>query len=142
MAKWLIKTSLLMLLLNSCSATWHLNKAIKKDPTILEKDTVTVVDTVVTAPVEIKDTMVLEDRDTIVVVKDRLKLQLVRSFDTIAVEAECASDTIISTIEVPVEKIVYVKKKSLSQQIKDYLLAAMFIVSVYLVIKIYKEFNA
>lgn len=131
-----------MLLLNSCSATWHLNKAIKKDPTILEKDTVTVVDTVVTAPVQIKDTMVLEDRDTIVVVKDRLKLQLVRSFDTIAVEAECASDTIISTIEVPVEKIVYVKKKSLSQQIKDYLLAAMFIVSVYLVIKIYKEFNA
>lgn len=142
MTKWLIKTSLLMLLLNSCSATWHLNKAIKKDPTILEKDTVTVVDTVVTAPVQIKDTMVLEDRDTIVVVKDRLKLQLVRSFDTIAVEAECASDTIISTIEVPVEKIVYVKKKSLSQQIKDYLLAAMFIVSVYLVIKIYKEFNA
>ena len=98
--------------------------------------------TVVTAPVQIQDTMILESHDTIAVVKDRLKLQLVRSFDTIAVEAECASDTIITTIQVPYEKIVYVKKKSLSQQIKDYLLAAMFIVSVYLVIKIYKEFNA
>jgi len=129
-------------LLQSCSATWPLNRAIKKDPTILETDTVTVVDTVVTAPVQIQDTMILESHDTIVVVKDRLKLQLVRSFDTIAVEAECASDTIITTIQVPYEKIVYVKKKSLSQQIKDYLLAAMFIVSVYLVIKIYKEFNA
>lgn len=132
----------MIVLLQSCSATWHLNRAIKKDPTILETDTVTVVDTVVTAPVQIQDTMILESHDTIVVVKDRLKLQLVRSFDTIAVEAECASDTIITTIQVPYEKIVYVKKKSLSQQIKDYLLAAMFIVSVYLVIKIYKEFNA
>ena len=132
----------MIVLLQSCSATWHLNRAIKKDPTILETDTVTVVDTVVTAPVQIQDTMILESHDTIVVVKDRLKLQLVRSFDTIAVEAECASDTIITTIQVPYEKVVYVKKKSLSQQIKDYLLAAMFIVSVYLVIKIYKEFNA
>lgn len=140
--KWLLRGFIMIVLLQSCSATWHLNRAIKKDPTILETDTVTVVDTVVTAPVQIQDTMILESHDTIVVVKDRLKLQLVRSFDTIAVEAECASDTIITTIQVPYEKIVYVKKKSLSQQIKDYLLAAMFIVSVYLVIKIYKEFNA
>lgn len=140
--KWLLRGFITIVLLQSCSATWHLNKAIKKDPTILETDTVTVVDTVVTAPVQIQDTMILESHDTIVVVKDRLKLQLVRSFDTIAVEAECASDTIITTIQIPYEKIVYVKKKSLSQQIKDYLLAAMFIVSVYLVIKIYKEFNA
>ena len=140
--KWLLRGFIMIVLLQSCSATWHLNRAIKKDPTILETDTVTVVDTVVTAPVQIQDTMILESHDTIVVVKDRLKLQLVRSFDTIAVEAECASDTIITTIQVPYEKIVYVKKKSLSQQIKDYLLAAMFSVSVYLVIKIYKEFNA
>lgn len=133
---------IMIVLLQSCSATWHLNKAIKKDPTILEKDTLVVTDTIVTAPVQIKDTMILESHDTIVVVKDRLKLQLIRSFDTIAVEAECKSDTIINTIEVPVEKVVYVKKKTITETIKDYLLVTMVLLGAYLGIKIYRDLNA
>jgi len=108
------------ILLNSCGAQWHLKKAIKKDPTILEKDTVVVVDTLVTAPVEVKDTITLEKRDTLVLTRDRLKLKIVRSFDTIAVEAECASDTIISTIRVPYEKVVYIKQRTLKEKAQNW----------------------
>ncbi len=122
MTKWLIKTSLLMLLLSSCSAQWHLKTAIKKNPLILEKDTVTVVDTVVTAPVTVRDTVTLNNRDTITITKDKLKIKIVRSFDTIVIDAECASDTIVRTIEVPYEKVVYVQQKTLKQKLQTWAL--------------------
>lgn len=128
--KWLSKISLLVLLLSSCSAQYHLKRAIKKDPTILEKDTVTVVDTVVTAPVELRDTVTLEEKDTVVITKERLKLKIVRSFDTIAVEAECESDTIVSTIQVPYEKVVYVQERTLKEKLQIwgfYLMIGLFV---------------
>lgn len=111
-----------MLLLSSCSAQWHLKTAIKKNPLILEKDTVTVVDTVVTAPVTVRDTVTLNNRDTITITKDKLKIKIVRSFDTIVIDAECASDTIVRTIEVPYEKVVYVQQKTLKQKLQTWAL--------------------
>jgi hypothetical protein len=122
MTKWLIKTSLLMLLLSSCSAQWHLKTAIKKNPLILEKDTVTVVDTVVTAPVTVRDTVTLSKRDTVTITKNKITVKIVRSFDTLSIEAECASDTIVRTIEVPYEKVVYVQQQTLKDKVTAWLL--------------------
>ena len=89
---------------------------------ILEKDTVVVVDTLVTAPVTVRDTVTLSNRDTVTITKDKLTVRLVRSFDTIAIEAECASDTIVRTIEVPYEKVVYVQQKTLKQKLQTWAL--------------------
>lgn len=97
---------IISVLLSSCSATWHLKKAIKKDPSILQTDTIAIVDTVVTPPVTLTDTVTLKKRDTIFYEKDRLKLKIVRSFDTIKVDAVCESDTVIRVVEVPVPSIV------------------------------------
>ena len=119
--KWLVKLMLLSSLM-SCSAQWHLKRAVHKDPTILQKDTLVVQDTVVTPPVAITDTVTLKQHDTITIVKDRLKVQLVKVNDTITINAECASDTIISVIEVPYEKIVYVEKKTLWEKIQGLVL--------------------
>ena len=103
--KWL--TGLIIaLLLSSCSAQWHLKKAVKKNPSLLSTDTVVVTDTIVTAPVSVRDTITLQQRDTITITKDRLKVNIVRSFDTIMVDAICESDTIVQVIEVPVPSIV------------------------------------
>ncbi len=93
-------------LLSSCGAQWHLKKAIKKDPSILRRDTVVVTDTIVTAPVSVRDTITLQQRDTITITKDRLKVNIVRSFDTITVDAMCEADTIIHLVEVPVPSLV------------------------------------
>lgn len=103
--KWLIVLTI-ALSLSSCSAQWHLRKAIRKDPSVLSKDTVVVTDTIVTAPVSVRDTITLQQRDTITITKDRLKVNIVRSFDTIMVDAMCDSDTIVQVIEVPVPSIV------------------------------------
>jgi len=102
----------------SCSAQWHLKKAVRKDPTIMEKDTLVVVDTVVSPPVAITDTVTLKQHDTITLVKDRLKVQLVKVNDTVTINAVCDSDTIISIVEVPYEKIIYVEHKTLWQKIQ------------------------
>jgi len=116
--KWLVGLTLISLL-TSCSAQWHLKKAVQKDPLILEKDTLVVTDTVVTPPVAITDTVTLKQHDTITLVKDRLKVEIVKVNDTITINAECASDTIVRTIEVPYEKIVYVEQKTLWQKIQS-----------------------
>jgi len=121
--KWLGRLTLL-LLLTSCSAQWHLKKAVLKDPTILEKDTLVVTDTVVSPPVAITDTVTLKQHDTITLVKDRLKVKIVKVNDTITIDAICDSDTIISVVEVPYEKIVYVEKATLWDKFKDLILAA------------------
>jgi len=103
--KWLAAL-ITITLLSSCSAQWHLKRAVKKDPTILRTDTIAVVDTIVTPPVTLTDTVTLRTQDTLVVQKDRLKVKIVRSFDTITVDAVCESDTIVQVIEVPVPSLV------------------------------------
>jgi hypothetical protein len=109
--RWL-SVLFLSIILTSCGAQWHLKKALKKDPSILQKDTLTVVDTIVLKPVEVKDTVVLNSVDTITIIKEKLKVNIFRSFDTIRVDAICDADTIVSVVEVPYEKIVYVEKKN------------------------------
>jgi hypothetical protein len=115
--KWLGKLTL-VLLLTSCSAQWHLKKAVQKDPTILEKDTLVVTDTVVSPPVAITDTVIMKQHDTITLVKDRLRVNIVKVNDTITIDAICDSDTIISIVEIPYEKIIYVEQESLLQKIQ------------------------
>ena len=129
--KWVVRLTM-MLLLSSCSAQWHLKKAVQKDPTIMEKDTLVVMDTVVSPPVAITDTVTMRQHDTITLVKEKLKVQLVKVNDTITINAVCDSDTIVRTIEVPYEKIIYVEKETFFDKFKPalYILLIITFVSV------------
>jgi len=133
--KWLVKLILLSSLM-SCSAQWHLKKAVQKDPLILVKDTLVVTNTVVSPPVAITDTVTLKQHDTITLVKERLKVEIIKVNDTITISAECASDTIVTTIEVPYEKIIYVKEKTLWERIQG--LVLLFALAAVVVKLIYK----
>jgi hypothetical protein len=121
--KWLVKL-ILVLSLTSCSAQWHLRKAVQKDPMILKKDTLVVQDTFVVPPVVLKDTVTLKQHDTITITKDRMRVKIVKVNDTLIIDAKCDSDTIVRTIEVPYEKIVYVEKATFWDKFKDLILAA------------------
>jgi hypothetical protein len=103
--RWLVGL-ITIVLLSSCSAQWHLKRAVKKDPTLLKTDTIAIVDTIVTPPVTLTDTVITRTQDTVVVQKDKLKVQVVRSYDTIMVDAVCESDTIVQIVEVPVPSVV------------------------------------
>jgi hypothetical protein len=130
--KWLAKL-IVVLLLTSCSAQWHLKTAVRKDPLILEKDTLVVMDTVVSPPVAITDTVIMKQHDTITLVKDKLRVKIVKVNDTITIDAICDSDTIVRTIKVPYDKIVYVEKESVWDKIKS---LAIYIALAFLAFKL------
>lgn len=125
--KWLVKLTLL-LLLTSCSAQWHLKKAVQKDPMILKKDTLVVQDTLVVPPVVLKDTVTLRQHDTITITKDRLRVKIVKVSDTLIIDAKCDSDTIVRTIEVPYEKVVYVEQETFVQKAQKWIVRLLLIV--------------
>ena len=79
-------------------------------------------DTLVVPPVAIMDTVTMKQHDTITLIKEKLKVQLVKVNDTITINAICDSDTIVRTIEVPYEKIVYVEQKTFWQKVQSILL--------------------
>lgn len=90
--------------LTSCSASFHLRRAIEKDPTIIQPEIVQVVDTVIITPLErVETTFVALPIDTITIEKERLRIKIRRIHDTLRVEGECRSDTITitETIELP-----------------------------------------
>mgnify|MGYP000226181697 CR=1 FL=1 len=71
-------------------------------PTRVQVDTV-----VITEQKRISDTLVLNVKDTVRIVQDRVKVQLVRTFDTIAVRVDCPSDTVKVSVVEYVPQVVY-----------------------------------
>ena len=110
-----------------------LEKSGQKDPMILKKDTLVVQDTLVVPPVVLKDTVTLKQHDTITITKDRLRVKIVKVNDTLIIDAKCDSDTIVRTIEVPYDKVVYVEKESVWDKIKN---LAIYMALAFLVFKI------
>ena len=100
-------TLLLVILTTSCSTQWHLKKAIKKDPTILVQDTAIVMDTVVIERTAVQDTVTISNTDTVEIVKNNFRVKIMRISDTLIIDGGCDADTIVRTVSVPVEKIVY-----------------------------------
>lgn len=95
------------LILSGCSPEWLLKQAIKKDPTLLTTKTMTVTDTVVTDPIVVRDTVTMSQVDTVEIVKDKFRVKIMRSYDTLIIDGGCDSDTIIRTVEVVVPQVVY-----------------------------------
>ena len=103
----------LCVILTSCGANFHLNRAIAKDPTMLQKQVVRVDTMLITKEKILRDTIVSNKYDTINTIKNNVSLRIVRINDTIIVDAICPQDTIFFTKEIKVDKIVYSKKRSI-----------------------------
>jgi len=97
----------LLFLLQGCGAKWHLNRAVAKDPTILEQVAVKVDTTIITEIKAIHDTLVLKEYDTIEIQRNGVRVQINRLYDTIQVTAQCLPDTIQVVQEVKVPQVVY-----------------------------------
>jgi len=57
--------------------------------------------------VELRDTVTLKEVDTITLVKDRFRVKIMRSYDTLIIDGGCDGDTIIRVLKVPVETLIY-----------------------------------
>ena len=94
------------LILSGCSAEWHLTRAIKKNPSIQQSRTMTVTDTVVTDPTVVRDTVTISQRDTVEIIKDKFRVKIMRSYDTLIIDGGCDADTIVRTVSVSVPQLV------------------------------------
>ena len=94
------------LLLIGCSPEWHIQKAIRKNPELLKQTTMIVTDTVVTDPIVVKDTVTISQVDTVEIIKDKFRVKIMRSYDTLIIDGGCDSDTVVRTITVSVPKLV------------------------------------
>jgi len=101
----------LLFLTTACGAKWHLNRAIAKDPTILDRKEIVLDTIVITENKLLTDTLVLREYDTIKIEKDGVRVSLNRLYDTIQVEVECPPDTIKISKVVEVPQVVYQPKK-------------------------------
>jgi hypothetical protein len=91
------------LLLSGCSASWHLRKAVSKDPSILKPTVVTIWDTIVTPAIYLVDTVsVPRETDSSVIDNDTVRIVITKFQDkiivktkvkeipyTVSVQAEC-----------------------------------------------------
>lgn len=134
MTKYL-STLVVAALLSGCSATYHLNKAVKKDPSILKPTIVTVWDTIITPPVYMVDTIgVIAEGDSSVIDNDTVRIVITKYQDKMIVK------TLIK--EVPYAVSVQaecppqlVQPESKTGKVKDYLLlflAAALVVMMFL----------
>ena len=137
---------LVVILLNSCSlekklenkfrrAERKIEKLTIKYPELLKKDTLRDTFKIFSNGVKHDTSFVSLPGDTTYVYKDKLKIKYIRVGDTTYIEGECKSDTIIQTIEIPVDQIV-VRKESIIDQIVKYFKRSIIWVIILLVIAI------
>jgi len=108
---WKLSVVVIALMLGGCSASWHLKRAIAKDPTIASDTIVRVDTTIVTNERRITDTLVINDTIVREIESNGARATIQRIHDTIRVDIVCPPDTIRVTAEVPVERIIYKEKK-------------------------------
>lgn len=111
---WVVRGAVLIGLLflaQGCGAKWHLNRAIAKDPTILDSVVLKVDTMIITENKSIRDTIILQEYDTITLERNAVRVKIQRINDTIRIDAECLSDTIRIQEEIRVPQIIYQEKK-------------------------------
>ena len=106
----MIGAGLITLLFSACGAKYHLNRAIAKDPQILDSVALKVDTLIITQKEEVRDTLILQKIDTITLERNGIRIDLRRVYDTIEVDVQCPSDTIRIQKEIKVPQIVYQEK--------------------------------
>ena len=126
----------LAILLGACSGSWHLNKALQKDPSLIQLDTLIQIDTVYHTVARV-DTIFKLSIDTVVYMKDSV---LIKHFynmrdSTVYIEVKCPDCPEI-TKEITLPQVTLYP--SFWQMVKKvaWTYAALLILSVLILLKI------
>lgn len=132
----------ILIFLSSCSAQYHLKRAVKKDASIVTDTIIKLDTTIVTQEKVLADTIVVSDTIVREIVSENVRIRVQKIHDTIRIQATCLSDTI--KIEKEVEVIRYIKqeKRSIFEEIRlmIFSLIALF-VAVFLLSKLSSMFK-
>ena len=100
---------LIVLLLSSCSAQWHIKQACKKQPALCAPDTFTITDTIkVNDSLYFEKTVVTKEIDTITIDTGGVRVKIIRDKDIIRTIITQEPKTIIRTKTITTKpRIVY-----------------------------------
>lgn len=124
----------LLFLTQGCGAKYHLNRAIAKDPKILDSVAVRLDTTIVTENKALRDTIILQRVDTLTLERNSVRVKIRRIHDTIQLDAECLSDTITISKVVKVPQVIYQEKKIDSKSL--WLLILSFVLYTFGLVKV------
>lgn len=100
------------LMLTNCSASFHLKRAIAKDPSIVQSQPIIIDTTVITEIRVSKGSFVIEGDTALLLEQKGVKTEIRVVNDTFWVETTCPPDTIRIQKEILVPKVVYQEKFS------------------------------
>ena len=93
-------------ILVSCSPQKRLNRLIERNPELMTVDTLRDTVTVIVPEVKIDTFLTLTNLlDTVYITEDRLKIKTILRNDTLYIEGECETDTVIKEIKVPYKTV-------------------------------------
>ena len=128
---------LLILFLNSCSPQQRLQRLLKKNPQLIELDTIRVIDTVIIDNYTYDTITKIHLHDSTTVINNE-KVILKYFYDTLTREiwheVQCIGDTIIKEKVIQVEKVVY-KQLSWWEQYGTIVIIISLIVGILIVLK-------
>ena len=120
-------------LLVSCNPSKRIHRIAERNG-LLKSDTITLIDTVKIASVR-ADTAFIWSKltDTLILTKDRLKVTIIKTGDTVEVSGQCDSIIVYKTIKIPYTQIV--ENQTFLYKYGNLLMFILFCTGVYLLYK-------
>jgi hypothetical protein len=101
-----------LFLLTTCKPQQRLQRLIKKHPQLTAIDTIHIRHTTILPEIRYREKYTTRPNDTIIIERERLKVEIIRNLDTLYIDVHQPADTIREMIKVPVETIRYEKPSS------------------------------
>lgn len=129
----------LLILLSSCSASWHIRKALKKNPSLFSTEIITVVDTVIVEVPRV-DTLFKYKFDTVEFTIDSIQVKyFYQTVDsTVYLEIDCPDSEIITETITKTETIIV--KPSFKEKLVVGWWILVVVITIYLTIKAIRNF--
>ena len=125
------KVIVLLVMLTGCSAEWHLKKAIKKNPSLIQPSTHTIDTIVIRDSVAFTDTFTTKTIDTLTIEKEGVKTIVYRNHDVIRIKTIVKPDTIRIQKTIRVPQVYYEERFKIPQMVGiglALLLALLFLI--------------
>jgi len=111
------KVIVLLVMLTGCSAEWHLKKAIKKNPSLIQPSVHTIDTIVIRDSVAFTDTFVSKTIDTLTIEKEGVKTIVYRNHDIIKIRTIVKPDTIRIQKTIRVPQVYYEERFKIPQMV-------------------------
>lgn len=131
------KVIVLLVMLTGCSAEWHLKKAIKKNPSLIQPSTHTIDTIVIRDSVAFTDTFVSKTIDTLTIEKEGVKTIVYRNHDVIRIKTIVKPDTIRIQKTIRVPQVYYEERFKIPQMVGIGL--ALLLALLFLILLIFKK---